>query len=151
MGLPHSEHKIVLDNDLSELERLNAFAREFGGAHGLDEDQIFALALCLEEAVANIVMHGGKSEQPATQIQITLQQLPLVASIEDDGAPFDPTTVPAPIVAASLQEVQAGGLGVHIMRQFTSDLRYERIEGSNHLTLKFAPKPYSRIAPKDGR
>lgn len=133
-----TRREILLANDLKELERLDAFAHEIGGARGLDKDQIFALSLCLEEAVANIIMHGSKSERPATHIQITIQErMPLVASIKDDGAPFDPTIVPAPVMAASLPEAQPGGLGVHIIRQFTSSMRYERVDDSNHLVLEF--------------
>lgn len=66
------ERRLVLSSKLSELDRLGAFARDIGRADGLDEDRVFALQLCLEEAVANIITHGGARQGSDKQICITI-------------------------------------------------------------------------------
>ncbi len=136
------EPQILLRNDLIELGRLAAFARDLGRDAGLDRDQIFVLQLCLEEAVANIIMHGGDGEGAQKQIKVSVAQAAprLVVALEDDGSPFDPTLVPVLDLPASLEAAPIGGLGVHLIRSLTADMRYERIAGRNRLALTFGTK-----------
>ena len=63
----------------------------------------------------------------------------LVACLEDDGTPFDPTKVAPPQQPTSLADARVGGLGVHLIRKLTTDMHYERIGGRNRLILEFGP------------
>jgi anti-sigma regulatory factor (Ser/Thr protein kinase) len=129
-----------MSKKLSELDRLSAFTRDIGHDDGLSEDQVFALQICLEEAVTNIIMHSGSAER-GKQIWVTISPTPdLVACLEDEGEPFDPTKVPPPQQPGSLEDAQVGGLGVHLIRRLTAGMRYERVAGRNRLTLEFAPR-----------
>jgi hypothetical protein len=67
-----------------------------------------ASQLCLEEAVANIIMHGGAKDE-GLQIAVELERNggTLVARIEDNGRPFDPTRAPSPALANSLEEASS--------------------------------------------
>ncbi len=136
------ERRLLLCADLGELDRLGAFARDIGRDERLNGDQIFALELCLEEAVANIIMHGGPGEHAGKHIAVTIMRgaPSLMVCLEDDGGPFDPTAVPPPKVAASLEEARVGGMGVHLIRKLCTDMRYERVAGRNRLTLIFGPR-----------
>lgn len=135
-----SARHLDLRNDLSELDRLGAFARALGEAEGLDSDKAFALELCLEEAVANIIMHGGSPTGQATQISVSvLSGAPnLTLCLEDDGHPFDPTSAPVPETPASLEEAPIGGLGIPLIRKLAQGMAYERHAGRNRLILSFA-------------
>jgi anti-sigma regulatory factor (Ser/Thr protein kinase) len=62
----------------------------------------------------------------------------LVARIEDTGCEFDPTQFPSLSVAKSLEAAKVGDCGIHLMRCFASGMHYERQEGRNRLTLRFA-------------
>ena len=100
-------------------------------------DVSFALQLCVEEAVANIIMYGGA---PGVVLEIAVEVKPdreVLAIIEDGGRQFDPTQVPTPPKPASLDEAVIGKLGVHLMRSFASDMRYERRADRNRLTFSF--------------
>lgn len=131
--------RLVLRKDVNELPRLAAFARATAEHDGVGQDQVFALELCLEEAVANIILHGGTGDHAGTHIRVTItyDAPALIVLLEDDGSAFDPTQVPPPPTPASLAEAPIGGLGVHLMRKLTSEMRYERIDGKNCLTLVF--------------
>jgi anti-sigma regulatory factor (Ser/Thr protein kinase) len=61
--------------------------------------------------------------------------------IEDRGRPFNPTTLPPRIKPVSLDETRIGGVGVHLIRHYSSEMRYERFGECNRLVLTFAPKP----------
>jgi len=124
--------------DFSELRRLARWF-EAKAPPGLSADTSFAVQLCLEEAVANIIMHGGGAKDDRLQIAIALERSggTLVARIEDSGREFDPTQFPPSSVAKSLEEAKVGDLGIHLMRSFASDMYYERRDGRNRLTLRF--------------
>lgn len=128
---------LELCGDLSGLRRLAGWI-EARAQHGLSADTWFAVQLCLEEAVANIIMHGGaKDDRVEIAIELERDGAMLVARIEDSGREFDPTQFPPPSVAKSLEEAKVGDLGIHLMRSFASGMHYERRDGRNRLTLRF--------------
>lgn len=140
--------RLVLGNDLAELTRLAEWVQDIV-RRDLSSDVSFAVQLCLEEAVANVIMYGATNGD-RLEISVELERSggTLVARIEDDGRPFDPTGVPPPPPVASLEDAKIGHLGVHLMRSFASGLRYERRNGRNRLTLQFLDS--QSMAPRPG-
>jgi anti-sigma regulatory factor (Ser/Thr protein kinase) len=134
---------IRLRNDFAELERLNEFIRALAEEEKLDPDARFALELCLEEAVTNILMHGAIADTNGAPISITvLSRTPdLAICLEDNGRPFDPTSLIVPSAPASLEEAPIGGLGIPLMRKMTRSMSYERRGDRNRLILRFGPAP----------
>ena len=129
--------RLVLHNDLAELKRLAAWI-EGWAQPGVSTDMSFAVQLCLEEAVANVIMYGGTRDQ---RLEITVEVerngAMLVARVVDNGREFDPTQVPPPSIPTSLAEARIGDLGIHLMRNFATGMQYERRDGRNRLTLRF--------------
>jgi anti-sigma regulatory factor (Ser/Thr protein kinase) len=129
--------RLVLRNDLAELPRLAAWL-EGWAAQGLSSDLSFAVQLCLEEAVANVIMYGGgKDDRLEIAVEVEGNGAALLVRVVDNGRAFDPTGVPPPAMAASLAQATVGDLGIHLMRSFASGMHYERRDGRNRLTLKF--------------
>lgn len=132
------DFRLFLKSRLPELDRLSAWVHETAQRIGLNGELAFALQLCLEEAVANIIMHGGSSEDTAIKIDISAADDGMTAVIEDDARPFDPTSLPPRVKPRSLDEAPIGELGVHLLRNYASSLNYERAGDLNRLTLTFA-------------
>lgn len=128
--------RLVLRRELGELDRLGAWVHAVEKEIGLVPDVAFALELCLEEAVVNIIMYGD-AESGDIRITVKRSRSGLEVRIEDDGCSFDPTTVPAPSHPRSLEDASAGNLGIHLIRSFSTEMRYERNSGLNTLTLTF--------------
>ncbi|MGE5270308.1 MAG: ATP-binding protein [Thiohalocapsa sp.] len=129
--------RLVLRNDLAELQRLAAWL-EGWARQATSSDVSFAVQLCLEEAVANVIMYGGtRDERLEIVVEIERNGAALVARIMDNGREFDPTQVPPPRMPTSLAEAKVGDLGIHLMRNFASGMHYERRDGRNRLTLRF--------------
>jgi serine/threonine-protein kinase RsbW len=127
---------VVLRNDLAELQRLAGWIESW--AQRVSPDMSFAIQLCLEEAVANIIMYGAaRHEQLDITVDVEGEAETLNVCIEDDGRLFDPTQVPPAMLPASLDEAAVGNLGIHLMRSFASGMHYERRNGRNRLTLQF--------------
>src|SRR5262249_48580397 len=136
-------------------ERLAGWIEGFA-QHGISSDVSFAVQLCLEEAVANIIMYGAtRDERLEIAVEVERNGATLIARIEDNGRQFDPTRVPPPVVATSLEQAKVGDLGIHLMRSFASGMDYERREGRNRLTLRFvesmSPGPGCRRRPMSSR
>lgn len=129
--------RLVLRNDVAELERLAGWIEGFTG-QGTSPDVSFAVQLCLEEAVANIIMYGGaKGDAIVIAVELERNCGTLVACIEDNGQQFDPTRAPPPAPAVSLEQAKVGDVGIHLMRSFANGMDYERRDGRNRLTLRF--------------
>ena len=129
--------KLLLHRDLAELERL-AIWIEGWSTRDLSDSLSFAVQVCLEEAVANIIMFSATADD---RLEIVVEVEPedqtLVARIEDNGSAFDPTQVPRPPSPASLAEAKVGNLGIHLMRSFAGGMHYERRDSRNRLTMRF--------------
>jgi anti-sigma regulatory factor (Ser/Thr protein kinase) len=130
--------RLVLRNDLAELQRLAGWIQGWSDASVLSSDVSFAVQLCLEEAVANVIMYGSpKGDHLEIAVEVERDDGALVALIEDNGRQFDPTKVPPPVPATSLEDAKIGEVGIHLMRSFADQMHYERRDGRNRLTLRF--------------
>jgi serine/threonine-protein kinase RsbW len=128
-------NRLELRGDLSELRRLAEWIKA-RAPQVIASDTLFAVQLCLEEAVANIIMHGGeKDDRLKIAIELERNGRTLIARIEDTGCEFDPTQFRPRQVVKSLAEAKVGDYGIHLMRCFASGMHYERQEGRNRLTL----------------
>jgi serine/threonine-protein kinase RsbW len=76
------------------------------------------LGVVVEELAANVAMHGTGGPDGATFVAVTVrhQADAIVATVEDDGRPFDPLAQGEVDTALSLEEREIGGLGVHSPR-----------------------------------
>ena len=129
--------RLVLRDDLAELRRLAEWIGSW--AHDVTPGMLFAIQLCVEEAVANVIMYGNTKDEPL-EIAVELERTDdgtLVARVEDTGRQFDPTRVPPPTLATSLADAKVGNLGIHLMRSFASGMHYQRRDDRNRLTLRF--------------
>jgi len=132
-----STDALLLHRDLAELERLAVWI-EGRAMRDLSASLSFAVQVCLEEAVANIIMYSTTTDDRLEiVVEVEHRDQTLVARIEDNGSAFDPTQVPRPPVPASLAEAKVGNLGIHLMRSFASGMHYERRDGRNLLTIRF--------------
>ena len=129
--------RLLLHRDLAELERLAVWI-EGWAMRELSANLSFAVQVCLEEAVANIIMYSATTDDRLEiVIKVERRNQSLVAQIEDNGSAFDPTQVPRPPIPTSLAEAKVGNLGIHLMRSFASGLHYERRDSRNRLTMRF--------------
>ncbi|NKC30710.1 ATP-binding protein [Roseomonas sp. BU-1] len=113
------------------LDALEGFAE----AASLSPKAAHRLAVVVEELAANVAMHGSTGPGAATFVAVTVRQEgeEVIATVEDDGRPFDPLAKAAPDTEAALEDRDVGGLGVHFVQQMTKSLRYSREDGRNRL------------------
>ena len=131
------EKSIILANDISEISRLYEFIEEVGNDFSLTPDIVFNLNLVLEEAVVNIINYAyPKEDHQHIYLSAKMRDDSIVLVLTDTGKEFDPTAAPEADVTLSADEREIGGLGIFLIRQIMNEVKYERIEGKNVLTLE---------------
>ena len=131
------EKSIILANDISEIARLNEFVEEIGNEFSLSPEVVFNLTLVLEEAVVNIINYAyPKEDHESIYLSAKLHNDSIILVLTDTGKEFDPTMAPEADITLSADERPIGGLGIFLIRQILNEVKYERIDGKNVLTLE---------------
>jgi serine/threonine-protein kinase RsbW len=132
-------HRLILRRDLDEIGRMAAWIDDIARRAELPEALVFGLQLCLEEAISNVIRHGAAAaERSEIVVSLDATDHAVAAAIEDEGMPFDPTLQPPPEAVTSIESAKVGGLGIQLMRQFTTRIDYCREGSRNKLVLTFA-------------
>jgi serine/threonine-protein kinase RsbW len=135
-GATMREQRTSLPAHAGQLPALTQFLRQFWADARLLAAQALAFELALEEVFMNVVRHGSPAgTTPRVEVSLSLRDSELAMTIEDDGPPFDPLTVPPPDVTASLGGRPVGGLGVFLVRQMMDTVSYQRVGSRNQLRL----------------
>lgn len=131
------ELTLALKNNIDEINRLHTFIEEVGEAFELPMKVVLNLNLVLEEAVTNVIMYAYPQEQNE-HIYLTAKKQDdrLVFVLTDSGIAFDPTQTPDADITLSADERQIGGLGIFLIRKIMNEVKYERIDDKNVLTLE---------------
>ncbi len=133
----------TLDDISAAAKWLDAIAVE----QQFPEQLVFALQVCLEELLTNIVRHGGAESSgnlsdvqlPPLNVEITIctSAQSVSMTIEDDGKPFDIASAPAQRIDRPLDELQPGGLGIQLVRNFASSIAYTQAGLGNRVVVEF--------------
>ena len=131
------EKSIIIANEISEIGKLNAFIEEIGNEFSLGPDVVFNLTLVLEEAVVNIINYAyPKEDHEWIYLSARMHDDSIVLVLTDTGKEFDPTMAPDADISLSADEREIGGLGIFLIRQIMNEVKCERIDGKNILTLQ---------------
>lgn len=129
------ERRITIPADLEEITRAAGILEEVMAAAGFCREEILRLQLAVEEACANVVLHGYGEEEGEICLRALVDGDRLSVTVEDEGGPFDPTACSPPRLEEDLEGRGIGGLGVHLMRSLVDGISYEFRDGKNVLTL----------------
>ena len=129
--------KLTIQNDVTEISSLHQAVVDFCEKHQFNEDIVFALDLCIEELITNIIKYAYLvPAKRRIQVDLDLLEGQLVLEIRDDGRPFDPTQMPEPDLNVPLEQRTVGGLGIHLVRNYVNSMEYRREGNQNITTLK---------------
>jgi serine/threonine-protein kinase RsbW len=130
------EHKLSIPGRYDRMEQVCQFVGQAALEAGLGEIEASRCQLAVDEACTNIIEHGYEGEDRGTiELVCDPRDGELVITIQDHAKLFDPGQVPTPNLAASLDELKIGGLGLHFMRQVMDAVEFSYQEGGNKLVL----------------
>jgi serine/threonine-protein kinase RsbW len=127
--------------DSGEIPRASTWLHEVGPARGIPAEPLWRLDLCVTEALANVVDHGGAgaASQPIRlrlEIERDAAGGEATVTVSDAGTAFNPVAAPARPPAATLAEAEPGGKGLTLLRRFADALDYAYRDAQNHLTIQ---------------
>lgn len=122
----------------------------------LSESKISKIQLAVEEAVSNICDHAYAEEAAVNRVSVSYHAPTeylfrfrheaggLEIDLVDQGHAFNPLAAAPPKVDSLSEETTLKGVGIQLMRRMVDDLRYERMDDKNVLTLVMRPekRPY---------
>ena len=129
--------ELELVSELTELRRARDFVRGFCAGPSralLDEDELAALELAVDEAVSNIIKHayGGRSDQ-RIHVSAAAYRGHVAVRLRHVGTPFDRLAVVPPALDGSRES----GFGVYLIESSVDAVRYGRDElGRNCIDLE---------------
>jgi anti-sigma regulatory factor (Ser/Thr protein kinase) len=132
-----AEERLTLESRRSDIAKLPSWIGSLALRHAIPESVEFAINLCLEEAVSNVILHGygADASGPVIVRFVTPRKDFFVFIIEDEARRFNPLDVPAPDPSG---KVRVGGQGIHFLREFAQGLEYEPTPTGNRLSIVFS-------------
>lgn len=130
--------KLIYQSNIDELHKLTDDIKSFAEKHHLDENVIFALNLCLDEALTNIITHGlNHTTKDQIEIDLVLKKNHVTAIILDNGIPFNPLEKMSkiPDIKAKIEKRNIGGLGFFLIDKYMDNIEYQRKGNQNILTM----------------
>lgn len=128
--------QIGLKNDLSEIDRLASELKLFCDRERLPVKIGLELNLVLEELVTNTISYAFSDRSPhLITVSIERHHDRIKATIEDEGIGFNPLENPPPQKSNHIDDLEPGGLGIHLVRELTEQIEYRREAGRNILSF----------------
>ena len=127
---------LTVENRIEELERIASTVEELADSEGWSPGLTFRVNLVLEEFGINIINYAHDEGVHDFEITILSEADTLTIDFLDDGVPFNPLEDDRLVdTQASVENRPIGGLGIHLVRTMTQDMRYTRENSKNHSTL----------------
>jgi len=101
---------------------------------GWPDEDVMAVELALQEAVANAIRHGchgDKDKQLECSVSLT-ESGEVVITVRDPGAGFDPAKIPSPLDPANL--LKSSGRGIFLINGLMDEVRFA--DGGRELQMK---------------
>ncbi len=128
---------ITVANDLQEVPQVAEQIETFCSNLNVSKKSTYRFNIALEEALTNIISYGfsgGGGHQ--IDIGVEFRDGELIATVSDDGKPFDPLSQAPPDIHAKIEDRKVGGLGIHLLRTLMEKVEYRREGGINRLTFR---------------
>jgi serine/threonine-protein kinase RsbW len=133
-GLQPSTVTYTLESSLDSVNRVEQTAEEMARKAGLEDEEVFRVAMAVREAAVNAVLHGNAYD-PDKQITASFEQTSesLVIRIADQGKGVNPDSLPDPLAPENL--LRGSGRGIFLIRSFMDEVHFRQLQPGTELTL----------------
>ena len=115
----------ALISDMKDVSTVVNEVRTTAVALGSDPEAAGDMTLALYEAIVNSSIHGYHRQPGQVEIEIQMQGRDLLICLRDNAPLFDPVGVLSPDISLPLEQRGRGGMGIHMIRHFVDELRYQ--------------------------
>jgi len=140
------KEKLTLDSRPDNISAIERFVEEICDYYNINDTYFGNILIALTEAFNNALIHGNDSD-PSRKIQVVFESKPkgLSFTVSDEGAGYDPDTVPDPLDLETDESIQRGR-GMFLIRSLSDKVEFKnggsslemffRISGIGHEAMK---------------
>ncbi len=133
------QEKLIFSSRLDEVSRVEKLVLAAVEAFGYTASDRFAIKLALEEALANAIKHGNRSDpEKHVTLEFCVDQQKALITVCDEGKGFDLGSVPDPTLMENLDKPY--GRGVMLMNAYMNEVHFSP-EGNRVTLVKVRTPP----------
>ncbi|MBQ1366464.1 MAG: ATP-binding protein [Lachnospiraceae bacterium] len=130
-------NEINVKASLENLQEVIAFVDGFVEELGASMKAQMQIDVAVEEIFVNIASYAYAPDtgDAVISVETDTEKKQVLITFKDSGVPYNPLEKEDPDVTLSADERGIGGLGIFMVKKSMDDMRYERKDGCNVLTI----------------
>jgi len=130
-------NEINVKASLENLNEVIAFVDGFVEELGASMKAQMQIDVAVEEIFVNIASYAYAPDtgDAVISVETDTEKKQVLITFKDSGVPYNPLEKEDPDVTLSADERGIGGLGIFMVKKSMDDMRYERKDGCNVLTI----------------
>lgn len=122
----------------SEIQQIPAIRKDLTDLQSewaIPDSEMRQISVMIEEIFSNILRYAYRDKlEHQVHIELEKEQEAILIQITDDGIPFNPLEHhPGPVSDPAMSE--DSGMGLTLIKTFSSSISYKREENKNHLLI----------------
>jgi serine/threonine-protein kinase RsbW len=117
---------VYLDSTLESVDSAEGLVLEIARKAGFPEEELHKISMAVRETVVNAVVHGNRySAHKKVHLSASMDQDRLLITVADEGAGFDPDSLPDPLAEENL--LHQSGRGLLLVRAFVDEFQVRKL------------------------
>ena len=142
---------LEVESSLESLPIIRRFIEEETAKVGLTERGVSEMRLAVDEACANIIMHGYKEAMGKIVVRVDHDENDVIVALSDSAPLYNPLEeTKAPDFGVSLDERAVGGMGVYLVKENTDSVEYETGKDRGNILILRKTRKYSAESKQVG-
>jgi len=134
--VPEPHRHLRIPADVERVAEIRGAVREVATACNAEPDCLDDLVQAVDEATTNVIVHGYAGAAGPIDVDVARVGETIVITVEDEAAPYDPTSHEEPDLSIPPEHRRPGGMGIHLMRAALDRIEHRpRPGGGNILTM----------------
>lgn len=134
MNTINIDETLELDSQMDSLSKVEKLIDSQSQMLNIDDEVYGKYMLSVVECVNNAIVHGNKLDRTKkVTIHYHITNQCIEVTIQDQGAGFDPDTLPDPTAEENIEK--ECGRGIFLMRNLSDDLKFE--DNGRRVTMIF--------------
>ena len=114
---------LKVTSEIKNIRKVSARIIESLAQYEMDDETLFDIRLCIEEAVRNAIVHGNRlNKKQHVIIDYWVDDDSLNVAVEDEGFGFDPAKVPDPKKSENM--LRESGRGVFLIKRLMDKVEF---------------------------
>jgi len=126
--------KLVIEvpSEIKYIKDISSKILKLLATYGIDDDTLFDIKLCAEEALRNAIEHGnGCDKKRSVKVSLWVDDGKVNIEVEDKGSGYNPELLPDPTDNGNL--MKNSGRGVYLIKKLMDEVKFNK--AGNTITM----------------